>query len=178
MDYRRYHQPGATYFFTVVTEGRRPLLVENAGRLREAFRLIRVRYPFALQAIVVLPDHLHTLWRLPTGDDEYSRRWMVLKRLFSSGLASRPTTASQTNKREKGIWQRRYWEHAIRDMEDWRRHMDYIHYNPVKHGYADAPRDWPQSSFGHWVERGLYDSDWGACEPETVRWMDGFEAGE
>jgi len=168
MDYRRHYVPGGRYFFTVVTEGRRPLLVENIERLRAAFRRVRERYPFAVEAMVVLPDHLHTLWRLPEGDSEYSLRWMVLKRVFSSGLPRQPRSASQAGKREKGIWQRRFWEHSIRDVDDWRRHMDYIHFNAVKHGYADSPSAWPHSSFAHWVGRGLYEPGWGGVAPATL----------
>lgn len=168
MDYRRHYVPGGRYFFTVVTEGRRPLLVENIERLRTAVRRVRERYPFAVEAMVVLPDHLHTLWRLPEGDSEYSLRWMVLKRVFSSGLPRQPTSVSQAGKREKGIWQRRFWEHSIRDVDDWRRHMDYIHFNAVKHGYADSPLAWPHSSFAHWVGRGLYELGWGGDAPAAL----------
>jgi REP-associated tyrosine transposase len=172
MDYRRYYQAGGTYFFTAVTEGRQPLLIEHIERLRTAFRHVRQRYPFALDAIVVLPDHLHTLWRLPEGDHDHSLRWMLLKRKFSSSLQAQPSTPSQAAKREKGVWQRRFWEHAIRDEEDWRRHLDYLHYNPVKHRYADAPLAWPYSSFSRWVREGLYEPEWGASEPEEIAGMD------
>jgi putative transposase len=172
MDYRRYYQAGGTYFFTAVTESRRPLLIEHIERLRAAFRHVRQRYPFALDTIVVLPDHLHALWRLPEGDHDYSLRWMVLKRKFSSALQLQPSTLSQASKREKGVWQRRFWEHAIRDEEDWRRHLDYLRYNPVKHRSADAPLAWPYSSFSRWVREGPYEPDWGASEPEEIAGMD------
>ncbi|QSA97035.1 transposase [Methylococcus sp. EFPC2] len=162
MEYRRLYQPGSRYFFTVVTEGRRPLLVDHIERLRDAFRLGISRYPFEVEAIVVLPDHLHTVWRLPEEDSDFSRRWMAIKRKFSAGLAAGVVNASKASKREKGVWQRRYWEHCIRDEDDWRRHMDYIHYNPVKHGYVSAPKDWPYSSFSRAVARGWYSSDWAA----------------
>ncbi|MDD3450236.1 MAG: transposase [Gammaproteobacteria bacterium] len=165
MDYRRHRLPGGSCFFTVVTQHRRPLLVDHIEALRAAFRLVRSRYPFAIEAIVVLPDHLHTLWRLPDGDSDYSRRWMVLKRAFSSALPAAPASPSQARKREKGVWQRRFWEHTIRDEADWARHMDYIHYNPVKHGYVDSPAAWPWSSFPRWVARGVYEPGWGAGEP-------------
>ncbi|WP_300672755.1 transposase [Desulfoluna sp.] len=158
MDYRRFYQSGAWYFFTVVTQDRRPLLVEHIDRLRESFRLCVARYPFEIEAMVVLPDHLHTLWRLPDGDDDFSTRWMVIKRHFSTGMPGYDVSFSKAKKREKGIWQRRFWEHIIRDEEDWRRHVDYIHYNPVKHGYVSKPEDWEYSSFQQAVRKGWYES--------------------
>ena len=107
MDYRRAKFPGITYFFTLVTEHRRPLLIEHIDRLRDAFRYVRKIHPFRMEAVVVLPDHLHTLWTLPEGDSDYSIRWMQIKRKFSSGLSAVPSNPSQTSKREKGIWQRK-----------------------------------------------------------------------
>jgi putative transposase len=157
MHYRRLYQPGARYFFTVVTENREPLLIDHIERLRAAFRLCLSRYPFEIDAIVVLPEHLHTIWRLPENDADFSKRWMVIKRKFSAGLPSRVVSDSKTKKREKGIWQRRFWEHYIRDEEDWRRHVDYIHFNPVKHGYVSKPQDWPHSSFNQAVRKGWYE---------------------
>jgi len=159
MEYRRYYEPGARYFFTVVTANRNPLLIENIDRLRAAFKTCINRHPFEVEAIVVLPDHLHTIWKLPEGDVDFSKRWMVIKRCFSSGLPTVKISKSKTNKREKGIWQRRFWEHYIRDENDWRNHMDYIHFNPVKHGYVDCPKDWPHSSFQQAVDKGWYESD-------------------
>ena len=156
MQYRRVYQSGARYFFTVVTENRQALLIENMERLRAAFRLCMSRYPFEIEAIVVLPDHLHTIWRLPEGDADFSKRWMVIKRKFSAGLQSAVVSDSKLKKREKGIWQRRFWEHCIRNEEDWRRHIDYIHFNPVKHGYVSNPQDWPYSSFNQAVDKGWY----------------------
>ena len=160
MDYRRLYIPGGCYFFTVVTEDRRPVLIDQIDRLRAAFRAVLEKDPWEIDAIVVLPDHLHTLWRLPEGDVDYSLRWMLIKRNFSSGLPAQARTRSKTSKREKGIWQRRFFEHAIRGEEDWRRHMDYIHYNPVKHGYVVHPAEWPYSSFRTMVAKGLYAADW------------------
>jgi REP-associated tyrosine transposase len=154
MEYRRFYRSGARYFFTVVTENRQPLLIDNIERLRAAFRLCLSRYPFEIDAIVVLPDHLHTLWKLPDGDADFSRRWMVIKRKFSSGFPQGDVNAAMAKKREKGIWQRRFWEHCIRDEADWRRHMDYIHYNPVKHAYVSSPEDWPYSSFQRSIHKG------------------------
>ncbi len=159
MEYRRFYQSGAIYFFTVVTEDRKPLLIDNIERLRSAFCLCKDRYPFDIEAIVVLPDHLHTLWKLPEGDKDFSKRWMVIKRKFSSGLPCGTVNASKARKREKGIWQRRFWEHYIRNEEDWRRHVDYIHFNPVKHGYVSEPQDWPYSSYSQAVRKGWYETN-------------------
>ena len=167
MDYRRYYKTGAWYFFTVVTENRRPLLIDHIGRLRDAFRLCQERYPFEIDAIVVLPDHVHALWKLPEGDDDFSTRWMVIKRKFSSGLHSFDVSDSKEKKREKGIWQRRFWEHCIRDDGDWRRHMGYIHYNPVKHGYVSRPEDWHYGSYTWAIRKGLYENG-GLTEKNTV----------
>lgn len=161
MEYRRYYQPGGTYFFTVVTHNRRPLLVKHIDRLREAFRYGMAKYPFVIDGIVVLLDHLHTIWHLPDGDDNFSIRWMVIKRKFSTGFPANTLNRSKQRKREKGIWQRRFWEHAIRNEEDWHRHMDYIHYNPVKHGYCSLPSEWPYSSLHRLVQAGLYAAEWG-----------------
>jgi putative transposase len=172
MDYRRHYQPGGTYFFTVVTAHRRPLLIEHIDRLRAAFQHGIKRYPFTIEGIVVLPDHLHTLWRLPAGDDNFSLRWMVIKRKFSAGLNANPVNRSKQAKREKGIWQRRFWEHCIRDADDWQRHMDYIHYNPFKHGYCLTPSEWSYSSFDRAVKQGLYPVDWGANSPLSIKQMD------
>jgi putative transposase len=168
MDYRRYYQPGGTYFFTVVTEQRQPLLIEQIDRLRSAFQHGMKQYPFTVEGIVILPDHLHTLWRLPEGDSNFSIRWMVIKRKFSAGLDTGVVNSSKQAKREKGIWQRRFWEHCIRDADDWQQHMNYIHYNPVKHGYCSMPADWRYSSFDRLVKQGLYTADWGASEPPAI----------
>ncbi len=172
MDYRRVWDPGANYFFTLVTERRRALLIDHIDCLRDALRQVRAMYPFAIDAIVVLPDHLHTIWTLPPGDSDYSTRWALIKRRFSSGFPAMPSNPSQASRREKGIWQRRFWEHRIRDEGDWRRHMDYIHYNPVKHNHVRRVRDWPYSSFHHLVERGWYDKDWGNELADAVLEMD------
>lgn len=175
MDYRRYYRPGGTYCFTVVTENRRPLLIEHIERLRDAFRHCLKRHPFVIEGIVILPDHLHTLWRLPENDADYSTRWMVIKRKFSAGLEAGSVNASKRAKREKGIWQRRFWEHTIRDPADRQRCLDYIHLNPVKHGYCASPAEWPFSSFRRAVQRGEYAPNWGAQTPFGGVEMDGRE---
>ena len=163
--YRRAYQSGGCYFFTVVTHERRQILTQSdvIERLREAFRHVRSTRPFTIDATVVLPDHLHCLWRLPEGDVDFSTRWRLIKHYVSSGI-----DVPLNKRNEKLVWQRRFWEHLIRDEEDWRRHMDYIHYNPVKHGYVQRPGDWPHGSYQRAVDEGLYSLDWGTYEPEEV----------
>ena len=170
--YARAYIPGGCYFFTVALADRRSrLLVERIEALRSAFSYAKRRFPFEVQAIVVLPEHLHALWRLPDGDSDFSTRWMLLKGHFSRSLpATEERSASRVHKRERGVWQRRYWEHVIRDATDLERHLDYIHYNPVKHGHAASPAAWPYSSFRRFVVRGWYDADWAAAS--DVKAMD------
>jgi putative transposase len=146
-DYRRNYF-GDTYFFTVNINNRRePLLTENIDILRASFKEAINHYPFTIDAIVVLPDHLHCIWTLPFDDKNYSRRWRLIKSYFSKQMpVQKNISQSQLNKREKGVWQRRFWEHTIRDEEDYFNHINYIHNNPLKHGYCDDPRDWPYSS--------------------------------
>ncbi|CAN5500861.1 transposase [soil metagenome] len=161
--YRRAKFEGSLFFFTVVLADRRStLLVDEIERLRNAYRTARQRQPFETIAICVMPDHLHALWALPEGDADFSSRWSLIKRGFSSGLAaSSSRSTSKITRREKGIWQRRYWEHTIRDDADLERHVDYIHFNPVKHGHVARVSDWPHSSFHRYVRQGLLTADWG-----------------
>jgi len=165
-DYRRLFVPGGCYFFTVVCYRRRNNFATeaNVNLLREAFRRVKARHPFEIQAMVVMPDHLHCLWRLPEGDADFSTRWRDIKNWVSRRIE---TPANHRGK--KAVCQRRFWEHVIRDDDDWARHVDYIHYNPVKHGYATAAADWPFSSFRKAVQEGWYDPDWGRAEPEEVK---------
>ncbi|MEH6875356.1 MAG: transposase [Candidatus Competibacter sp.] len=160
--YRRHRVSGGTYFFTVnLAERDRRLLTEDIGALRDAFRRVRAAHPFRIEAVVVLPDHLHTLWTLPAGDHDFSLRWRQLKSAFSRAMETEEhLSASRARKRERGIWQRRFWEHAIRDEEDFSRHVDYIHYNPVKHGHVKSVVEWPYSSFHRHVGWGVYPADW------------------
>lgn len=162
-DYRRYRVPGGAYFFTVnLLERRSDLLIWSIDALREAVRATRRQRPFHIDAWVVLPDHLHCLWTLPAGDTDFSNRWKAINIRFIQAIA--PTerrSAVRIRRGERGVWQRRFWEHAIRDEEDYARHLDYIHYNPVKHGWATAVKDWPYSTFHHWVKQGGYPMDWG-----------------
>lgn len=157
--YVRAKSPGGIYFFTVNLAERRDtaLLTDRIALLRNAFAQTKRERPFAMPAVVILPDHLHCLWQLPPGDDDFSTRWRLIKSRFSRGLPKvERRTRSRRRKNERGIWQRRYWEHRVRDDEDYRRHADYIHFNPVKHGYVAEPNLWPHSSFRRWVEDGLY----------------------
>ena len=169
-DYRRIFIPGGVYFFTVVTFRRRPIFAdkENVELLRAAFKHIMTPRPFTIDAIVVLPDHLHCLWRLPEHDDDFSGRWREIKKYVSKRIGG-----DGIRPKEKDVWQRRFWEHAIRNEGDWQRHMDYIHYNPVRHGLALSPEQWPYSSFRRAVAAGWYDGNWGNNgQPDTIRDMD------
>jgi putative transposase len=168
-DYRRAKAKGNIFFFTVVLADRSSaLLVEEIERLRATYRLVQSRRPFETIAICILPDHLHAVWTLPEDDDDYSTRWALIKSGFSRGIEARQRSPSKIVKREKGIWQRRYWEHAIRDEADLGRHVDYIHFNPVKHGHVSRVADWPHSSFHRYVERGLLEVDWGGDTKEIA----------
>ena len=160
-EYRRVYQHGGSYFFTVVTYNRTPILTtsENLSRLHQSFKHVMNQHSFTIEAMVILPDHLHCIWQLPPGDSDFSTRWRLIKRYFSI-MKDKPVT----ERGEKNIWQRRFWEHFLRDEEDWRRHMDYIHYNPVKHGYVQNPADWPHSSFQKSLQEGLYLIGWGTKE--------------
>jgi len=161
-NYRRNRLPGATYFFTVTIAQRHlNLLVKHVQDLKTAFREEHQRVPFVNIAFVILPDHLHAIWRLPNGDSDYSQRWRRIKAGFSRALPLGERVSSSRNmKGERGVWQRRFWEHTIRDEDDLKNHLDYIHYNPVKHGLAQRVSDWPHSTFHHYVQRGIYTVDW------------------
>ncbi|MEK0361580.1 REP-associated tyrosine transposase [Pseudomonas sp. CBC3] len=160
-NYRRSQVPGGTWFFTVTLADRQSrLLVDEIELLRHAYGLTQRTRPFQTVAVCVLPDHLHAIWTLPEGDADYAGRWSLLKSTFSRQFPAIPQSHSQMRKREKGIWQRRYWEHQIRDASDLQRHVDYIHYNPVKHGLVERVADWPYSSFNRYVAEGLLPSDW------------------
>lgn len=159
--YRRNRLAGATYFFTVALADRSTgLLVEHIGRLRYAYSLIYERHPFRTDAIVILPDHLHCIWTLPESDDRYSMRWRLIKTVFTTGLLTDGVIAGRRSKGERRIWLRRFWEHTIRDADDLQRHVDYIHFNPVKHGHVERVADWPYSSFHRHVAQGLLPMDW------------------
>ena len=161
-DYRRNRVPGGTYFFTInLLDRSRPLLIERIDLLRSAVRRVHELRPFHIDAWVVLPEHMHTLWTLPEGDADYRGRWQAIKMLFSKAIKpGEPRSPSRQIRGERGIWQRRYWEHTIRNDHDHAAHMDYIHFNPVKHGLVTNVVDWPYSSFHRSVAMGLYPANW------------------
>ena len=175
-NYRR-SRIGSTYFFTVVTYRRRPILCLDASRvaLRQAIADTRRSHPFAIVAWVLLPDHLHCIWELPEGGSGYSVRWAMIKKGFTQRvkglLGAEKTTASRRKHREGDVWQQRFWEHTVRDEQDFASYCDYIHCNPAKHGLVAAPRDWPYSTFHRFVAEGVYAGDWGVTKircPEGV----------
>lgn len=179
--YRRARIPGGTYFFTVVTYNRKPFLTDLRYQkiLDNVIQEVQRAHPFILDAWVYLPDHLHCIWTLPEGDADYSKRWGLIKATFSR--QTKPfleeegfSPETRSRKREVAIWQRRFWEHVIRDDADLRNHLDYIHYNPVKHGFVERVQDWPHSSFHQFVSQGMYDVDWG----ENVWLADSMTFGE
>ena len=160
--YRRNFISGGCFFFTVNLADRRlRLLTDHIDILRSAFRDTRQAHPFTIEAMVVLPDHLHAVWTMPEGDADFATRWRLIKTNFSRHLSvSERISESRSAKGERGIWQRRYWEHTIRDETDFARHVDYIHINPVKHGLVTRVRDWPYSSFYRMVKLGVLPEDW------------------
>lgn len=167
MQYRRSRAKGGTFFFTVVTHNRRRFLCyeSNVALLREAFRSVIDQHPFSVAAFVLLPEHLHCIWTLPENDNDFSTRWRLIKSYFSrkckdefKGLQ----TANRLNKSEQAVWQHRFWEHQIRNDEDFIKHVEYVHYNPVKHGLVRSPIAWPHSTFRRYVEQGVYHAGWGA----------------
>ncbi len=175
-DYRRWYVPGGTYFFTAVTYDRRPILTTAEGRsfLRAAIETTRRRRPFEVFANVLLPDHWHLIMQLPSGDNGYSARMKRIKEEFTkhwlnAGLSEAKVTQSQSAKGERGIWQPRFWEHTIEDVDDLERHTDYIHWNPCKHRLVGRVRDWEWSSFHRFVKAGDYQIDWGGIEPASIR---------
>ncbi len=159
-NYRRLYVPGGHYFFTLVCKKRMPLFKdpEHVSILGDAFRHIKRNRPFHIDAIVVLHDHLHCLWKLPPDDGDFSSRWREIKKYTTRRLS--PDGHS--------MWQPRFWEHCIRDEEDWRRHLDYIHYNPVKHGLSTSPNEWPYSSFHRAVAKGWYPANWAKASPVVL----------
>jgi putative transposase len=161
-EYRRNRVPGGTFFFTVnLLDRRSDLLVTQIDALRDAVRRVRAGAPFQIDAWVVLPDHMHCLWTLPENDTDFPGRWRAIKKRFSKAVGiGEPRSPVMICRGERGIWQRRYWEHTIRDDRDLTAHMDYIHFNPVKHGFVEHPAEWPHSSFRRCVAGGLYQAGW------------------
>jgi putative transposase len=179
-NYRRAYVPAGTYFLTITTESRIPLFADTANvtRLRRALEIVRAEQPFEVVAAVVLPDHMHFIWALPRGDAGFSKRVGRMKVLFTRALSATGTqrqlaSPSRTAHRESGVWQRRFWEHVIRDEQDLERHVDYIHYNPVKHRLATCPHAWAASSFRQCSRKGWYELDWGcSCRGPAVGSLD------
>ena len=166
MEYRRLFAPGGTYFFTQVTYQRRPILStpEAVEKLRNAFRYTLDRMPFTIVASVILPDHMHFIWTLPQQTSDFSNRWRLIKSHFTQNYRPKKVKSESVSRQRKGeadIWQRRFWEHLIRDEVDLSNHVEYIHYNPVKHGLVNSPADWDYSSFKKYVRHGFYPLDWG-----------------
>jgi putative transposase len=179
MRYRRIFVPGASYFLTLVTHERSPIFADatTVDLYRRAVHKVQTARPFTPEAEVILPDHVHLLCTLPDGDADYPTRVRLIKTAFTRMLLRhRQTLGEQSGSRaakgEQAVWQRRYWEHTIRDESDFQAHLDYIHINPVKHGLVAAARNWPYSTFSEWVERGVYDPWWGANEmPPLPKWV-------
>lgn len=161
--YRRNYLPGGTFFFTVTLRNRRlRLLTEHLDMLREAFREVKADRPFEIDAIVILPEHLHLIWTLPEGDADYSTRWRLIKGGFTRRLKARGVNFVRDARGEHGLWARRFWEHTIRDEADLQQHIDYIHFNPVKHSHVSRPIDWPHSSLRRYVRKGILSNNWGS----------------
>ncbi len=163
-NYIRLYQSGGIYFFTVVTYQRRPILHNgNISLFIECYEETRTKYPFKNKALVILPDHIHSIWTLPEGDSDFSSRWNMIKRTFSrkyKGKDDIRIPESHKKGREQVVWQRRFWEDLIRNQEEFNNLCDYIHYNPVKHKLVKSPGEWKNSSFFTYVEQGFYPEDW------------------
>ena len=160
--YKRNYVAGGTYFFTVnLLNRKQQLLTEHIHYLRNAVKTVKLKQPFTIDAWVILPDHMHTVWTLPENDSDYSSRWRAIKKEFSKALPeTEKRSTSQIKKGERGIWQRRFWEHTIISEQDYQHHIDYVYINPLKHGLVRQVKDWPYSSFHRDVKDGLYPEDW------------------
>lgn len=170
-DYRRAFVAGGTWFFTVNLLQRQSnqLLVEHIELLRQVVSEVRHKYPFKIDAWVVLPEHMHCVWTLPPNDSDFSTRWRLIKSGFSRRIPKKENrSAVRLRNNERGIWQRHYWEHLIRDELDFQRHLDYIHMNPVKHGWVRQVKDWPYSTFHRYVQEGVYSLDWCGVVDEAI----------
>ncbi len=176
-NYRRRRIEGGQYFLTLATHQRRRILCNSLARslLRKAIAAEQARRPFRLDAVVLLPDHVHMLLTLPYGDVDYSTRVAQIKKRFThewllAGGSEGYPTASRQRQRIRGVWEKRFWEHTIADRRDFVRHLDYIHVNPVKHGLVQWPKDWPWSTFRQYVRKGTYEPDWcgNVDEPWTI----------
>ncbi len=174
-DYRRIFLPGGTYFFTVVTYDRQPIFsnIKAINIFRRSIQDVMLKHPFKEVAYCILPDHIHAIWTLPEDDFDYPLRWRAIKSIFTFKYLSQrePGDSLSGTPRRRGeasVWQRRYWEHTIRDEKDFTNHFDYIHFNPVKHGLVPCVRDWKWSSFDSHVKNGIYPPDWGDDKPPKL----------
>lgn len=174
-EYRRANIKGGTYFFTVVTHGRQKILIHDDARqaLRVSIEKTRALFPFQIEAWVLLPDHLHCIWTLPEGDADFAKRWGMIKRHVSQHCAhlihdKNQASVSKLKRHESNFWQRRFWEHQIRDEADFTKHVDYIHSNPLKHGLVTQVSDWPHSSLHRYVTEGVYSKDWCGKAKEEI----------
>ena len=175
MDYRRAWHQGGTYFFTIncLQRHNNDCLTKNIDLLREVISKVKKSHPFKIHAWVVLPEHMHCVIELPEGDADFATRLMLIKMFFSRGIPKQERRSDVRIKRgERGIWQRRYWEHLIRDERDYQAHMDYVHINPVKHGLVKQVKDWPYSTFHKLVEQGIYSQDWGGGMEGVLEYED------
>ncbi|KTD64604.1 REP-associated tyrosine transposase [Legionella shakespearei] len=162
--YRRDYSPGASYFFTLTLIDRQSAyLTKYISNLSDAFRIIRAKSNFITHAMVVLPDHLHCLWQLPLDDSDYSNRIRLIKTHFTQSLLRLNIPLKKNVRGNVNLWQTRFWEHRIRDEKDFQMHVDYIHYNPVKHGYVNAPIEWPYSSIHRYIKKDLISKNWGGA---------------
>ncbi len=174
-NYRRARTPGGIYFFTVVTHHRKPRFTNDRARccLQRAIKEVKSRRPFEIEGICLLPDHIHTIWKLPGSDCDYSQRWNEIKGICAKLLQEDACdgdhqSSTRGPKGEASFWQRRFWEHAIRSQADYRNHLDYLHFNPVKHGLVRSVVEWPWSSFHRYVREGTYPVDWGGSQPARM----------
>ncbi|MBI4643298.1 MAG: transposase [Deltaproteobacteria bacterium] len=175
-EYRRIKVAGGTYFFTVNSHNRRPLSTSEIVRqgLRDAIIKTRKTLPFKIDAWVLLPDHLHAIWTLPPEDANFAARWAMIKQYTSKSCRhlfdnNEKVGDSRRTRKEMNLWQRRFWEHLIRDDDDYEKHFDYIHWNPAKHGYVTRVIDWPYSTFHRYVAKEIYPPDWGGCNTEVFK---------
>lgn len=169
--YRRSRIAGGTFFFTVTLRDRRSsLLEEQAQLLAHVMRAVRARHPWRTHGLVILPDHLHAVWELPEGDADFSGRWRAIKSGFVRALAQEGHPVARNSKGECDLWQRRFWEHTICDALDLQHHIDYLHFNPVKHGHVAEVKDWRWSTFHRYVQQGIVTADWAGTmgDPDSV----------
>jgi putative transposase len=174
-NYRRAWCPGGTFFFTVnlLQRNGNDLLTRHVESLRNSVSSVKQRHPFSIHGWVILPDHLHCVIELPENDTDYSTRLRLIKTNFSKSLPNHEKRSPVRQRRgERGIWQRRFWEHLIRDDADFKAHMDYIHINPVKHGLVDSVAEWPYSTFHRWVRQGVYEPDWAGGRESVLTYQD------